>query len=437
MTTRAPDVRYVTTTDGVQIACWSIGEGPPVVITHNLSLSNATMEWRVPTLWRFFTGLAETHTVVRYDPRMAGVSAHEAPSMTMGAMCLDIDAVANGLGLESFALIGISIMGPVVAEYAATRPDRVDSLIFCDPVINVAQSQMAEALRGSLALTESTSAEFAMGILTPAWTEPEEAEELQAISTAQYSRDSSVIVEAELGWDATSLVADVRAPTLVVQADEALFGDPQQARQIAVSIQGTRLVTVPGKRAPYATDGGAALAAIREHLGGLAGGFVPRPGLKAVVFTDIVDSTAYTNKVGDETARKEVRMIESLIADEASSHDGRVVKHLGDGSMLVFETPQAAVDFALTVQTGMSDQHLDLRIGMAVGDPVEEARDLHGAVVNLASRVAAEAPPGAVVVSDGTKQLLVGKPFSFTHIGRREVKGFDDPIQVYEVTARD
>ncbi len=193
-------------------------------------------------------------------------------------------------------------------------------------------------------------------------------------------------------------------------------------------------MTVEGVRAPYSEDG---LARVKEHLSGHRGGFVAEQGLKAVVFSDIVDSTAYTNKVGDEAARDQVRFIEELIAANASTYEGRVVKHLGDGSMLVFATPRAAVDFALAVQAGMAEHELDLRIGMAVGDPVEEDGDLHGAVVNLASRVAAEALPGAVVVSDGTKQLLVGKPYDFTHVGSRDVKGFDEPIQVYEVAVKD
>lgn len=436
MEARAPDISFVTTSDGVQIACWTLGSGPPVVITQNLSLSNATLEWRVPRLWRLLTGLAETHTVVRFDPRMAGVSSPEAPSMTTEAMCLDIDAVADGLGLETFALIGRSIMGPVVTEYAATRPERVDSLIICDAITTVSQAEPAETLRGTAALTESTSAEYAMGVFMQGVADPEERAVLQEIATVAYSRDTPATLEAQLQWDGAPFLSQITAPTLVIQAEDAVFGDADQARHIAATIPGTRMVTVQGQQAPYTPNTEDGLSAILEHLDSAAAIPGVHHGLKAVVFTDIVDSTAYTNKVGDETARKEFRAIEGLISDEASAHDGRVVKHLGDGSMLVFATPQASVDFALAVQAGMTDQHLDLRIGMAVGDPVEEAGDLHGAVVNLASRVAAESAPGAVVVSDGTKQLLVGKPFSFTHVGSREVKGFEDPIQVYEVTAR-
>lgn len=436
MEPRAPEIRYATTDDGVQIAYWSIGDGPPVIIVHNLSWSNATLEWRLTWFWRFFTGLAETHTVIRFDPRMAGVSGRQAPSMTTEAMCLDIDAVADVMGVESFALIGRAIMGPVVIEYAATRPERVDSLVICDAITTVSEARAAETLRGVVALTESTSAEFALGVFLQGVDDPEDRAVLHEMMTATYSQDNSGIYEAQMQWDGTPFLSRITSPTLVIQSEEPDMGDAEHARQIAAAITGTRIVTIPGGTAPYGPDPGVGLTPVLQHLGH-DGGFVPRSGLKAVVFTDVVESTAYTNQVGDVTAREEVRVIESLIDQHASPHGGRVVKHLGDGSMLVFATPQAAVDFALAVQAGMSDQHLDLRIGMAVGDPVEEAGDLHGAVVNLASRVAAEAAPGAVVVSDGTKQLLVGKPYQFTLVGSRNVKGFEDPIQVYEVTSRD
>lgn len=434
MEPHAPDIRYVTTTDGVQIACWSIGHGPPVIITHNLSWSHAAKEWKMKALWQFYSGLAKTNTVVRYDPRSAGVSSYEAPSMASRAMCLDIDAVADGLGFERFSLIGCSIMGPVVAEYAATRQDRVDSLIVCDAITAPGTAEAVKLLKGSVALTQSSGAEYAMDVLpAPDLHDVDDQAILKEIAIEAYRRDVSDIVEAQLEWDSTPFLPSITAPTLVIQSEDAFFGDADQARQIAASVVGTRLVTIPGRRAPYSAAG---LAAVMKHLDSQSSGFVPRPGLKAVVFTDVVDSTAYTNRVGDEAAREGVRAIEALIADQASANDGRVVKHLGDGSMLVFGTPQEAVAFALAVQAGMAGNDLELRIGMAVGDPVEEKGDLHGAVVNLAARVAAEASPGTVVVSDGTKQLLVGKPFDFNHVGSREVKGFDDPIQVYEVTAR-
>ena len=67
---------------------------------------------------------------------------------------------------------------------------------------------------------------------------------------------------------------------------------------------------------------------------------------------------------------------------------------------------------------------------------IEEDEDLHGAVVNLAARIVAEAEPGQVLVSDAARQLLVGKPYTFEPVGSRYVKGFDDAIALYEVARR-
>jgi pimeloyl-ACP methyl ester carboxylesterase len=84
---RAPDIRYVTTADGVQPAYWSMGSGPAVIIPHNLSWSHAVKEWKMKSMRDFISGLAATHTVVRYDPRMAGVSSYDAPSMATRFGC--------------------------------------------------------------------------------------------------------------------------------------------------------------------------------------------------------------------------------------------------------------------------------------------------------------------------------------------------------------
>ena len=132
-------------------------------------------------------------------------------------------------------------------------------------------------------------------------------------------------------------------------------------------------------------------------------------------------------------AREDARDIEALIDTQARVHRGRLVKHLGDGSLLVFDSPTSAVEFAINVQAEMREREQAMCIGLAVGEPIEEGGDLHGAVVNLAARIVAEAKAGQALVSEGTRQLLVGKPYTFEHVGDRHVKGFDEAIALYAV----
>ncbi len=435
MTDRAPDVRYATTSDGVSIACWSVGDGLPIIISHNFGLSHAELEWEIPSLRRFYQALGARHQVIRFDPRLAGLSDPAAPSASLQAMCLDIDAVADTFGHDVFALMGVSSMGPVAVEYAASRPQRVSSLVFCDPVLVPGGSgALARGIQASIALAESSGAELAAEMFLARWVEPSELDVAKRIAMSGFERLPN---EAVLDWDPTASLGKVRVPTLVVSSMSPVLGDMEPSRRIAAAIPDARLVRIEGRMAPYYLDASTAIAAMEEHLGAASGhGSLTRPaGLQTIVFTDVVDSTSYTNRVGDEVARKELQRIEGIV-DNASGHRGRVVKHLGDGTMLVFESPTAAVDFALEVQSRLEQSELAVRVGMAVGEPIEDDGDLHGAVVNLAARIAAAAAPGQVLISDGTRQLLVGKPYGFSHVGTRNVKGFEEPIGLYEVAHR-
>ena len=74
-----------------------------------------------------------------------------------------------------------------------------------------------------------------------------------------------------------------------------------------------------------------------------------------------------------------------------------------------------------------------MRAGLNAGEPIEEDGDLFGATVILASRIAAKAGPGEILVPDTVRGLLSGKNFLFTDRGEFVLKGFDDAVRLYEV----
>ena len=134
------NIRFTTTEDGVDIAFWEIGEGKPVVIIHNFGISHAELEWGVPSLASFYMAMAERSRVLRFDPRGGGLSGDPPggwgavtesgaqQGMSTREMGLDIEAVAAALELDGFALLGVTVQGPVAIEYAATHP-QVSELI--------------------------------------------------------------------------------------------------------------------------------------------------------------------------------------------------------------------------------------------------------------------------------------------------------------------
>jgi len=163
---------------------------------------------------------------------------------------------------------------------------------------------------------------------------------------------------------------------------------------------------------------------------------IEESGRRVVMFTDIVNSTEMTARLGDARATDMVRAHDSLVRRELGVNNGREVKHLGDGIMAVFPEEKEAIACACAIQRGVdsfnhtSKDSLSLRIGLHAGDPVEDNHDLFGAVVQLAARICDDAPLDAVVISHDLHAAVDGQ-FAVTPLGRRMFKGFKDPVPVH------
>jgi len=162
-------------------------------------------------------------------------------------------------------------------------------------------------------------------------------------------------------------------------------------------------------------------------------------GLRAIMFTDLVGSTQVSSREGDEAALALLERHDRIVREALLSRGGREVKHTGDGIFASFSHVSAAVGCALEIQrdfgepitVGTDDGRL--RIGISAGEPVSQHEDLFGAVVNLASRICGHASAGQILVSSAVRELSVGKPVSFIDRGPIALKGFDDPVRLFEV----
>lgn len=191
------------------------------------------------------------------------------------------------------------------------------------------------------------------------------------------------------------------------------------------------------------------LSAVEAFLGRI-GDPTPTPGsgnapvdagLRAVMFTDIVESTAMTERLGDVMALEMVRSHDSLTRRALADHGGREVKHTGDGIMASFQSVPSSVACGCAIQRALaefnraSSQGLRVRIGVHVGEPVEEHNDLFGATVQIAARVCQAAGPETVVVS-GAVRDLVGGQFVFGEPEHFHLKGVTAPVMLYQVDWR-
>ncbi|WP_291716712.1 adenylate/guanylate cyclase domain-containing protein [Magnetospirillum sp. 64-120] len=162
--------------------------------------------------------------------------------------------------------------------------------------------------------------------------------------------------------------------------------------------------------------------------------------MMTVLFTDMVDSTNMTQIRGDAAAQEIVRRHNLIVRGALSRFGGHEVKHTGDGIMASFLSAAGAIDAMVQVQrqvaehnARMPSQVLHLRIGLNAGEPIQEEDDLFGSTVQLAARVCAATGTDEIYCTASVMELA-GKPGSmFRSVGAKAVKGFRDPITMYEI----
>jgi class 3 adenylate cyclase len=168
------------------------------------------------------------------------------------------------------------------------------------------------------------------------------------------------------------------------------------------------------------------------------------PAMRAIVFTDVCGSVAQTHELGDDGHMQLLGEHNEIVRGELASHDGREVKHTGDGIMAAFTSVVSAVAFATAVQQRLHARNenattpFHVSIGISAGEPVtDDHDDLFGAAVQLAARLCAAASPGDIAVSVAVRELCIGKPFRFDDRGELSLKGLPEPTQTYAVSWRE
>lgn len=161
---------------------------------------------------------------------------------------------------------------------------------------------------------------------------------------------------------------------------------------------------------------------------------------RAIMFTDLKDSTAIAVAAGDKKALHLLHVHNALTRDALQNHAGREVKHTGDGVMASFTSVAQAIECAIAIQEAFAafnsenaETPLHLRIGITAGEPVEEENDLFGAAVNLAARVCAHAEPDQILAAPIVVENYTGDKSVFSNAGEFHPKGFTSPVQVYQV----
>ncbi len=162
--------------------------------------------------------------------------------------------------------------------------------------------------------------------------------------------------------------------------------------------------------------------------------------LRIILFTDMEGSTTITQHLGDARAMELLHTHNAVIREALNAHSGREVKHTGDGIMASFVSVSSAVECAIVIQrafTSHNEQNPDtpirVRIGLTAGEPVMENEQLFGAAVQLARRICDCAEPSKILVANVIRELCIGKRLPFADRGEMALRGFEEPVRLYEV----
>jgi len=443
-------MQYATSKDGTRIAFGTAGRGPYLIRVPSLPFSHAQLEWQSGS--EFFDQLAANWTVVQYDPRGTGLSDRNVTNLSLRARIQDLEGVLDKLGVETFALHGIGWAGPVVVTYAVERPGRVTHLILDDAQVRIEDFMNIPQIRALDQLTGDWDSFLEFLVFTMYGKGRDESgPEIQFLRAAATPDDARRIFAQVRGDDVTDLLPQVTQPTLIVQ-HSGLRQNVEGAREMAAAIPNARLVMLGGGVqdetnrivSEIADLLGTAPAPVQhkhdeehEHSHAQAG------GVRTILFTDVVEHTAMMRRLGDEKGREVLRAHEQITRDVLKAHAGDEVKTMGDGFMASFSSCARAVECAIALQRAFAqhsetnDEPIAVRVGLNAGEPIEEGGDLFGATVILASRIAAAAGSGEILASVGVRELSAGKQFLFADRGEHALRGFEDPVRMFEVSWRE
>ena len=250
------EIRFCRSPDGTRLAYAVHGSGPPLVVA-SCWLSHLQHDWQSPVWRHFLDELGEIATVIRYDERGFGLSDWDVGDFSIAARQADLESVVDSLGLDRFALLGMSGGSAVAMAYAIDHPERLTRLILygtvCgEPVVHEGDALAEEeTFRSMIRVGWAKEDPVFRRVFTTRFI-PDATEEqmrwfddLQRMSTSPQNAVASRI--ARQAVDIVSDLHRITAPTLILQAIDDRSTTFDNAVSVSGLIPDARLVAMDSR----------------------------------------------------------------------------------------------------------------------------------------------------------------------------------------------
>ena len=430
-----PRIQYARTSDGVSIAYCVEGQGSNLLFVSPPPFCHVKLDWD-SFFSHIFPPLATNNRLVWFDWPGTGLSDRDSFDFSMEAMTRAIETVVARAGFEKFAMA--SVLGGVLVTlaYAAGSPDRITRLTLADgwtKPSDLDQSptwQAERALRGlDWVIYSETFARVLMGYEDEDYAH-ELAQYLRACVEPEAHRAAFDAVEH---YDVSTLLGAIKVPTLVVHNQNSPWLGIHMGRRLASEITDSRFVPVDDlmyEQLPALIDD-----FLREGEGPTKPHNVPS-GTAIILFADIADSTALTERMGDAAFRDKARELDGAMRTVIRECAGTTVegKLLGDGVLAVFTSAREAIEAAVRCAAAGSHGGLPLHLGIHAGDVIREGNNVFGGAVNIAARIASASAASEVLVSDTVRGLArTSAGVTFEDRGEHELKGVSEPQRLFAI----
>jgi pimeloyl-ACP methyl ester carboxylesterase/class 3 adenylate cyclase len=435
-----PRTRYAVASEGVRVAYQVIGGGPLDLVCLPSAGSHVEIFWEEPSVARYLRRLASFSRLILFDKRGAGMSDRIEGVPTLEQRMDDLRAVMDAADSSRAALLGMSEGAAMAAMFAATYPERVTSLVLMgaaircwlpsdldvdDPAI---VAYVDEHLGDGFSI-EQGAPSVAHDDRIRAW-----VGRVERFGSTPTSFRAMMKMNQSL--DAEAILPAVSVPTLVIHRSGDQIVVVDQGREAAQLIPGARYVELPGSdHFPYFDDPDTTLALIEEFVTGQR--HVPEPDrvLATVMFTDIVDSTGHTSRLGDRRWKDLLTDYDAMVDRHLGEFRGQLVKTTGDGTVATFDGPGRAVRCATAIRDGAQQLGIQVRTGLHTGEIELRPDDITGLAVVIAQRISATAHANEILVSSTVRDLTVGSTIGYEVHGERALKGVPDAWTLFTAHA--
>jgi class 3 adenylate cyclase len=439
-----PKTRYARS-DDVLIAYQVTGEGPVDVVFAPGTMSHLDLDWEIPRRALFFERFSRFCRLIRFDKRGTGLSDRPMKMATLEERTDDIRAVMDAVGIQRANLFGASEGGSMACLFAATYPQRVNSLLVWgaqarwiatpDHPWGQTQGQHDEML--AMVMDGWPSFEYITG---PGAGVGKDADPAYIESVARYMRaaasPSAVYAYEKMNGeiDTRAILPAIKAPTFVINRSGDPVAHVDAARDMAARIPGARFREYPGNNHSMMLDDmDTILADIQEFVTGERPVDASDRILATVLFLDIASSTERATALGDAAWGNLINTYYSIVRKELARFRGKEVNSAGDGFLATFDGPARAVRCALAVVAAVRQLGIEVRAGVHIGECEVMGDNVGGMAVNIGARIMANAAPGSVLVSGTVKDLVAGSGIAFTDMGSQALKGVPGEWKLFAV----